>query len=313
MMQSVSTKLLLLSAIIIASTTTRMLVVVVHGYPLIAQVPEKAEKCFNFNIPEDDDAHMVFMAMPMGEETGDTNEGKLEGWLVQEVYELTKAKKGGNLPTALLNTPPPSEKTMMEDFLQKRNDNLAKVKVTVSTDSSNPTSRVFPLKFFAPTVINQVREMHKKVVSRVHREKIAKEKEETEEGEEEEEVAPEEEEDLSGYEVCFENVDEDADVQIIMDIVFLNEEDEEINEPNFVKEKHLSPLEESLEQSIKAANTVLREMKYMTDREERMRVTADSINQRVQYFSIISVVILLAVTYVQVTYLKRYFKKKKLM
>lgn len=288
----------------------------VQGYPLIAQVPEGTEKCFNFNIPEDDDAHMVFLALPMGEETDDLGEGKLEGWLVQEVYELTKAKKGGDLPTALLNRPPPEIKAQMDKFIEKQDSNEAHVKVVVSTDSNTPTSRVLPLKFFAPTVINQVRESHRKIMNAA------------------EAVDDEaEEDDLSGYAVCFDNAhgnmdnlkikmggDEDGDddegmqIQIIMDIVFLNDEDEEnSNEPNFVKEKHLSPLEESLDLSIKAANTVLREMKYMTDREERMRLTADSINQRVQYFSIISVVILLAVTYVQVTYLKRYFKKKKLM
>ena len=160
-------------------------------------------------------------------------------------------------------------------------------------DSSSPTSRVLPLKYFAPTVVNKVRENHKKIQS---------------------ETGVDDGSDISGFSVCFDNeANEDEQVQVIMDIVMVNAEPDESNEPNFVKEKHLSPLEESLEKSIKAANTVLREMKYMTDREERMRVTADSINQRVQYFSILSVVVLLAVTYIQVTYLKRYFKKKKLM
>ena len=81
----------------------------------------------------------------------------------------------------------------------------------------------------------------------------------------------------------------------------------------FEKKQHLTPLEEALDKSINAANTVIREMKYMEKREARMRVTADSINSRVQYFSYLSVAVLLGVTYVQVTYLKRYFHKKKLM
>lgn len=273
---------------------------VVHGYPLIAEVAEGTEKCFHFNIPEDDDAHMVFLALPMGEETEDLGEGKLEGWLVQEVYELTKAKAaGGNLPTSLLNHPPADVKEKMDKYIEKRGNNKSKLKVVVSLDAKNPASRVLPVKYFAPTVVNQVRESHRKILNAAPK---------TQDDDDEED------DDLSGYAVCFDNSRNDYDqVQIIMDIVFLAEQDEQSNEPNFVKEKHLSPLEESLDQSIKAANTVLREMKYMTDREERMRVTADSINQRVQYFSILSVVILLAVTYVQVTYLKRYFKKKKLM
>jgi len=244
---------------------------------------------------------MVFLAIPMGEEMDD-NDGALEGWLVTEVYEMTnKRKDGGNLPTALLNAPSPELKTKMDKYIEKRGDNMSKVKVTVVQEASNPASRVLNVKYFAPTVLNQVRESHKKIQN------------EAAGGEEEEES---DDDDLGGFGVCFDNTEseEGEQVQIIMDIVMLNSQpEEESNEPNFVKEKHLSPLEESLDKSIKAANTVLREMKYMTDREERMRVTADSINQRVQYFSMLSVVILLAVTYVQVTYLKRYFKKKKLM
>lgn len=281
-----------LAALLLATSTTS----VVQGYPLIAQVPEQSERCFKFNIPEDDDAHMVFLAMPMGEETGDVAEGKLEGWLVQELYEMTKQRRGGgNLPTALLNQAPNDVRVQMDGFIKKRGDNVSKLKVIVQLDSNNPSSRVLPVKYFAPTVLNKVRESHKKLISNA-------------EEESEDEAA------LSGFSICFDNkASEEEQVQVVMDIVMLNAEPEDSSEPNFVKEKHLSPLEESLEESIQAANTVLKEMKYMALREERMRVTAESINQRVQYFSILSVVILLAVTYLQVTYLKRYFKKKKLM
>jgi heme exporter protein D len=76
---------------------------------------------------------------------------------------------------------------------------------------------------------------------------------------------------------------------------------------------HLTPLVAQLSQSITAANVVLREMESMQRREGRMRDTADSINARVRYFSYISVTVLLVVTYIQVTYLKRYFHKKKLL
>jgi hypothetical protein len=51
----------------------------------------------------------------------------------------------------------------------------------------------------------------------------------------------------------------------------------------------------------------------MEKREARMRVTADSINSRVRWFGYLSVAVLLVVTYLQVTYLKQYFHKKKLM
>jgi len=44
-----------------------------------------------------------------------------------------------------------------------------------------------------------------------------------------------------------------------------------------------------------------------------MRKTSESINFRVRFFSYVSVIILGVVTYLQVTYLKRYFRKKKLL
>jgi hypothetical protein len=269
----------------------------VQSYPLIAQVPEGGERCFKFNIPEDDDAHMVFMALPMGEETGDGHDAALEGWLVNEVYEMTTKRTEQALPASLLNSAPEDVQKKMDAFIQKKGTNVSQLTVGISTDAINPASRVLSVKYFAPTVVNRVRDSHKRISNAA--------------GDAADDVASS----LSGFSVCFDNSkNEEQQVQVVMDIVMVSEPDpEEANEPNFVKEKHLSPLEESLEKSIKAANTVLREMKYMTDREERMRLTADSINTRVQYFSILSVVVLLAVTYVQVTYLKRYFKKKKLM
>jgi emp24/gp25L/p24 family/GOLD len=284
-----------LSSIVLPIFAAFWIFSIVQGYPLIAQVSESQERCFKFNIPEDDDAHLVFLALPLGEEMGDDKEGKVEGWIVQEVFEMTnKRLADDNMPTSLLNVAPQDVKELMESFVKKRGDNLSKLKVVVSVDSVTTSSRVLPVKYFVPTVINKVREAHSKVLSETQLEEDASS--------------------LSGYTVCFNNLSNDEDsLQVIVDIVMLSSEPEDPTEPSFVKEKHLSPLEESLEKSIKAANTVLREMKYMTDREERMRVTADSINQRVQYFSIISVVILLTVTYIQVTYLKRYFKKKKLM
>lgn len=284
----------LLLWISITTTTTT-------AYPLIAQVPEGEEKCFKFNIPEDDDAHMVFMALPMGEDMDDIEDEIAEGHFVQELYTLTQKRTEDSMPSRLLNQAPESVKTKMDTFLQKRDDNKSNLNVIITQEGNEEYSQELQIRYFVPTVVNKVREHHKKASGGGHAE--------------EEESETDSDEDLSGFGICFDNSNNDEDqIQVVMDIVMVSSElDEMANEPGFVKEKHLSPLEMSLDKSIHAANTVLREMKYMQEREERMRVTADSINQRVQYFSILSVVILLAVTYVQVTYLKRYFRKKKLM
>lgn len=122
---------------------------------------------------------------------------------------------------------------------------------------------------------------------------------------------------LEGYSVCFVNSNEDFPVQVLVDSV-MTSEDPVTDDAAAVDDKpfqgsHLTPLAEQLAESLKAAQSVVKEMNYMERREARMRVTADSINARVKYFSYISVAILLVVTYVQVSYLKRYFRKKKLL
>lgn len=102
------------------------------------------------------------------------------------------------------------------------------------------------------------------------------------------------------------------DIALISDKPY-DTEDGSDGKAQFSKDAHLTPLEMSLDESIRAATVVLREMDYMEQREARMRQTAESINTRVRWFSYLSVSILLSVTYIQVSYLKRYFHKKKLM
>jgi hypothetical protein len=74
-----------------------------------------------------------------------------------------------------------------------------------------------------------------------------------------------------------------------------------------------TPLAEQLQESLAAAKSMIKVMNFMERRESRMRLAADSINARVRCFSYISVGVLLAVAYVQVTYFKRYFHKKKML
>jgi hypothetical protein len=122
---------------------------------------------------------------------------------------------------------------------------------------------------------------------------------------------------LEGYKACFHNSNEDFPMHIVMDSVMTSEEygigDDALSEDESFQGSHLTPLAEQLQESLAAAKSVIKEMNYMERRESRMRLTTDSINARVRYFSYISVGVLLAVTYVQVTYLKRYFHKKKLL
>lgn len=114
------------------------------------------------------------------------------------------------------------------------------------------------------------------------------------------------------FELCF-NVRGKNDVKILFDTVQVSEYLEKLNKRHVLKKEHLTPLEEAFDEGIALAKSVLDEMHYMEKREIRMKQTTDGTNARIRYFSYLSIVILLAVTYVQISYLKNYFKKKKVL
>ena len=115
---------------------------------------------------------------------------------------------------------------------------------------------------------------------------------------------------VGAYSICFDNASDEDYVHVAFDMVLVSENaDDDV----VTTKEHLTPLEEQLGESIQAAQTILKEMRYMEKREARMRMTSESIFTKVSWFSVLSVVILLGVTFVQVRYLKNYFRKKKLM
>jgi p24 family protein delta-1 len=258
-------------------------------------------QCFRFNIPEDDDAHMVFVAIPTStldtEELGDTwskKQAKLEDYYVEQVAQLTKTRTEANtLETKFPNAAPDEIKKIQDEFLANYMEDQVEtgLKVRIANPMSN-SKRVMQAFFFTPIVVNRVRHSIK-ADSKKH------------------EGVP-----LAGYLVCLNNLsNEEMEIQVLVDTVLVSEDivDDLNPDGSSFESQHLTPLAEQLQESIVAANSVIREMRYMEKREARMRKTAESINSRVKYFSYISVTVLLAVTFVQVSYLKRYFRKKKLM
>jgi p24 family protein delta-1 len=255
-------------------------------------------QCFRFNVPEDDDAHLVFLALPSS--TDDTEDAKtdwtaksrqLEEYFVEQTYQLTKFRsESAGLPRRFPTEPPEDiAKVMLEFFEEVEQERRSGLQVKVYNPQSS-SSRTMETFYFGPVVLNNIR---KAIRTRM----------------EVWEAPP-----LEGYAICFNNMNENSEVQMVMEVVMVSEDIEgEDEKAKGFDASHLTPLAEQLAESINAANSVLKEMHYMEKREQRMRLTADSINTRVRYFSYISVGILLLVTYVQVTYLKRYFRKKKLL
>jgi len=265
-----------------------------ESYPMLAQVDEGEERCFNFNIPEDDDAHLVFVVIPSEDDIEDSE----ESWYIDQVFKLTKKKSektgvGGRF----IDKMPDNISKQQKEFMESTETNESPVSIELSVNPSTEHPIKYKnrqqTKYFLPTVFGHVR---KTSASHSHNQGFHVNNL------------------LRGYRICMLNNDQDRQVQIIIDVVMMSQtSQEEEKAAGFEKEKHLTPLEQSLDQNIAAANKVLREMKYMEQREYGMRMTAESINARVRWFSYLSVAVLLVVTYVQVTYLKRYFHKKKLM
>lgn len=196
---------------------------------------------------------------------------------------------GGALPRKFENQPPDDMLKELDKFMEEqgRKSNL---QLRIQHPRNPRPLRQQELTWFAPTVLNHVEKYqtknNKEWITGGH---------------------------LDGYYVCFDNRSDQNLVHVIFDIVLVSEDIEEDNYDLSINKRHLSPLEQELASSVTAATSIINEMRYLEKREARMRITTESINKRIRYFSCLSVVVLLSVTFLQVTYLKRYFKKKKLM
>jgi len=290
-------------ALFIAGSTTH-----VQGYPMILEVLEEEERCLRLNIPEDDDSHVVFLVLPSAEYHDDEEENGIPKWVqnydalekhfYSQMYEISQRRtSNGVLLRKFPVKPPAGVQSSMDDFLASEEiEGTLKTGLTVKiTNPKSTNARTMDTYWFTPLVVNHIR----RAIRTASKDR---------------ESSP-----LEGYSACFTNDSEhDEPVHVLVDSVLVSEGpeyDDDYNsseDPTF-QGHHLTPLAQQLSESMRSAKTVINEMQYMERRESRMRHTADSINARVRYFSYISIGILLVVTYLQVTYLKRYFRKKKLL
>lgn len=268
-----------LAALLLIVVLSPLLISKTHAYPIITDVDESYTKCFNFNVPDDDDAHMVFIALP------DEVEDKVEEWFSTQMHDMTRKGSASFMKSLPQVSKEIHEKISDDEFNGRSNVYL---KLTVP---KRPVLRHQMFMWYAPVVVMNV------VKASQRGQRNSKNTQPP-----------------GGYSVCFENKNADQGVRVLFDVVLMSDEgqDEELQN-KIIKKEHLTPLETNFQEGIKAANTILNEMKYMERRESRMRHTAESTNAKIRMFSYISVIVLLGVTWLQRTYLKSYFKKKKLM
>jgi len=250
-----------------------------NAHPIITDVVRSSNKCFNFNVPDDDDAHMVFIALP------NNVDDSVEEWFSTQMHDMTR-KGSANFMKSLPNVSKEiHEKISGAEYNGRSNVYL---KLTVP---KRPVLRHQMFMWYAPVVVMNVVK-----ASQRGQKKGAN-------------TQP-----PGGYSVCFENKNSNQSVRVVFDVVLMSDEGQEEELQNkIIKKEHLTPLESNFQEGITAANTILNEMKYMERREARMRHTAESTNGKIRLFSYVSVIVLLGVTWLQRTYLRSYFKKKKLM
>lgn len=230
-------------------------------------------QCIDLNIPDGDDAHLLFV--PLNE---DIHPG-VEDWYVSQMSEITRheskkyLKDLDSYPGNVLDAQKKVTKSNLSLYVEQ-------------IDAHPPSSRTFTLSYFKLMKIENISE----VLSRTKGWNR----------------------NLGQYSICI-SVRGKKDVRILFDAIKLSEYQEKMAKRHLLKKEHLSPLEEAFEEGVALSHSVLDEMHYMEKREARMKQTTDGTNSRIRYFSYLSVLVLLGVTYVQIQYLKNYFKKKKVL
>merc|ERR1711920_834028 len=89
---------------------------VVNGYPMVALVPDQTERCFKFNIPQDDEAHMILLPFPGPEEITDHTH---IAWFQEQVFEMTKLKDDRQIPPKFPDKAPNDVNEMMEKYISE--------------------------------------------------------------------------------------------------------------------------------------------------------------------------------------------------
>ncbi|GJJ78613.1 p24 family protein delta-1 [Entomortierella parvispora] len=79
------------------------------------------------------------------------------------------------------------------------------------------------------------------------------------------------------------------------------------------KAEKLKPMEMELRKMEDMVQDIIENMEHLQQREERMRNTNESTNARVQWFSTLTMVVLVTLGVWQIFYLKRFFRKKRLI
>jgi len=276
------------------STSTALLVlcsVLQHyatdSYPILIDVNDSAnngQTCLTLDMPDNDDVHMVFSNLPH------EIDPKIESWVMQEMSSITDHESDKFL--RMYSSPPGDIQPLIrsheyEDVLD----------VTITGPRGRPrTQRLAPFKIVVLKNVAQDMRHGPGDYSRKHPD------------EDDDDWQP----DGGIYRICIKGI-RGSGSHAVFDHLMTSEHEEKVRTKHILKKEHLTPIETTFDAGIIAAHTILNEMAALERRETRMKHTSDSMNRRIRRFSYISIVVLLGVTWLQISYLKVYFKKKKVL
>lgn len=218
----------------------------------------------------------------------------MELYFLDQVIKMTKSRAQNTLPRNFLTKTPSNIQAITEELIRDWYDNDSNARLQIKiTNPTTESSTKFDTTWFTPVVVNHLRKT-------LHNPKKYSGGDSTP---------------LEGYEICLISQNEEIPALMMVETVLTSDDSSDSEDEGSVvfQGEHLTPLQDQLDESIRAANTVIRELNLMESRERRMHKTAENINWRVRNFSYVSIFVLVLVTFFQVTYLKRYFHKKKLL
>lgn len=82
---------------------------------------------------------------------------------------------------------------------------------------------------------------------------------------------------------------------------------------SIITKKHLRPVEVQAQKVQDMVAQLRQELSYLVESEEKLRTQNASIKSRVFIFGLISILVMLGSTYLQITYLKNFFRYKKII
>lgn len=118
----------------------------------------------------------------------------------------------------------------------------------------------------------------------------------------------------TSFDVCLENIAQYSGRSMSRSVELDIESGSQARDWNMISaSEKLKPIEVELRRIEELADEIVDELTYLKNREERLRDTNESTNRRVRNFSILVIIVLVALGLWQINYLKNYFKAKHII